>query len=513
MGAAEFKSYFEFTGGQNSAAAPDNIGDNELRWAVNVDILSRGSIMSRIGSSAVAWVALAGLSGVKIDRTAEFATAAGTLVQVVLAGGNLYNRTSATPILTTCGSDMSCAVYNNKLYLFIKSSYYVYDGTTISEVTNAQGDSMLATVKNCKYIEVRADRVFAAGDPDAPNTLYYSQVGDPTYFKSGQFLLQAASPDGDAITGLREFNEALLVFKGRSVWAWFGYTITTDVKFVKLNVHTGTKSERTICNVGTNLYYLGSDGVYAMVGAYENTINTTKVSGSIDDMFEDLYQPTNAYESTACAVYYKGKYILSFCYDDGTESQDMTINNRTVVCHVEAASSPAWTQYVGVYFREVLDSVDGTLYFAHPSTPTFWKFDPTKYTDQDTAISWAIRTKDYDMGSPIHLKKVKRGWLALNQYTAEETSLTVNAYVDYNTRVQVETATLVADESLVWDEGIWGTHKWGWIDTVTRSFEISYKGMRASIEITGTTNDTLKNKLFMYGVAFMYKMKKPYRNA
>lgn len=509
----EFKSYFEFTGGQNSSAAPDNIGDNELRWAVNIDILARGALKLRDGSSAIAWDCLAGLSAIKIDRTAEFSTTAGVLKQLVLANGNLYLRTSTTPLLTGCGNHMSATVYNNKLYLLIKNSYYVYDGTTIVEVTNAETDSMLATVKKCKYITVRADRVFAAGNPDAPNTLYYSQVGDPTYFKAGQFLLQAASADGDAITGLREFNEALLVFKARGIWAWTGYTITTDVKFTRLNVHTGTRAERTICNVGTMLYYLGSDGVYAMKNVYTGTIDTVKVSGSIDDLFQGVHNTANAYENTACAIFHEDKYMLSFCRETGEVGQDMTINNATVVCHTAASNGTAWTQYLGRYFRDALNSVDGTLYYAHEENTAFWKFDKTKYTDEGADILWAIRFKDYDMGSPVHLKKFKRGWAALNQQTLADTTVTAKVYVDYDIRTCVEDVEIQVDESLIWDAGLWGTHKWGWIDTVTRSFEISSKGMRVGLEISGVTNETLKNMMFMYGIAFMYKMKKPYKNS
>jgi len=509
--ALEFKAYYEWLGGQNSSAAPDNLSDDELRRLINFDVRVRGSIKTRVGTSTVAWVATAGLSGVKIDRTAEFATVSGTLVQVVLAGNALYNRASATPILASAGYTMSTTVYNNKMYLMIKGSYYTYDGTTITEITNAQGDSMLSTIKSCKYIEARADRIFCSGNPAAPNTLYYSQVGDPTYFKSGQFMVQAASDDGDCITGLREFNEALLVFKARGVWAWFGYSIATDVRFVKLNVHTGTSAERTIKNVGVMLFYLGEDGVYAMTGTYSGSISTSKVSISVDDKFKKLHKATNAYESTACAVYTDGKYYISYCSETGVVGQDMTINNMVMVCHADVDMKRLpWTEYQGIAFRDTLPSSDGTVYYANATTPVFWKFDDSKYGDMGSNMVFHLSTKAYDLGSPIHNKKIKAGWLTLNQGVVEDTTIDVTVHTDYeDTNIVME--DMSADESLVWDYGEWDVARWDWIDTVTKFFKINRKVVRVSIDIDGETNDTTKNMVFLYGTAFMFKMKKPYK--
>ena len=286
--AKKFKAYFQFIGGQNSSAAPDNLADNEVRLAENLDVVVRGALKRRPGTVPVDWACFENVADTPIDRFAEFSTATGTLVQLALAGGNLYVRSSETPILATAGRTMDYTVYNNKLYMLIKDSYYVYDGTTIAEVTGPAGasDNNLATIKKCKYIEARADRVYCSGNPDAPNALYFSQIGDPTYFKTGAFIVQAASGDGDVITGLREFNEALLVFKKRAIWAWFGYNVVSDVEFTKLSVHTGTQAYRTIQNVGNTLFFLGDDGVYAMRGTYSGSLATDKITTAIDDEFK-----------------------------------------------------------------------------------------------------------------------------------------------------------------------------------------------------------------------------------
>jgi len=506
MANEKFKAYFQFIGGQNSSAAPDNLADSEILLGENVDVVLRGAIKTREGTGDVTWNCLSVETTGTVDRTAEFSTAAGTLIQLCLINGKLYRRDSTTPLLSSAGAHMDYTVYNNKMYILIKDSYYVYDGTTLSEVTNAQPDSQLATIKKCKFIEVRADRIFCAGNPDSPNSLYYSQVGDPTYFKTGQFVMQAASGDGDIITGLREFNEALLVFKRKGVWAWTGYVVTSDVTFSRLNVHTGTSAYRTIQNVGNYLLYLGEDGVYAMKGTYNYQIVTEKVSGSIDNYFSKLYFPSTPYLSKAVSVVYKGKYLL--CYS----KESTTTNDTLVACHFDAGSADKlfpWTVYTGLNFVDALKSADGNYYFSKGTAVGFFKFADEYYSDSGANIPYKVRTKDYDCGSPVHIKKLKRLWLALRQYETYETTFNTTIYVDYRHTDYLDNT---AAESLVYDKGSWGDDKWGWIDTITRAFKLNMKGLRVGVEVTGTLTATAPETILLYGVAFMYKIKKPYKD-
>lgn len=507
------KAYFEFLGGQNSAAAPDNLSDNEAREILNMDVVVRGAVKTRYGTSVLPWACLTPLAQVVAspDRTAEFSTTLGVLVQLVLINGSLYRRDNTTALLTGCGIHMHHTVYNNKMYILIKNSYYVYDGTTLAEVTTIETDNNLATIKKCKYIQARAERIYCSGNPEAPNTLYFSQVGNPTYFKTGSFMVQAASSDGDVISGLKEFNEALLVFKSRGVWAWFGYSVVDDVRFVKLNIHNGTKAYRTIANVNNLLFYLGEDGVYAMKGTYSGSIDTVKVTMNIDDQFDKLYMPSNAWESTACAIYAGGVYYLSYCVTTGDVLQDKTINNRMAVCHAAAgleANKLPWTVYQGVYAKDILDSVDGNVYFGHEARPLFYVFDESAYNDMGIQFTYKFKSKAYDVGSPIHTKKYIEAWLAINQSITDDTVLDALVKIDY---ASVTRDDVTAAESLVWGKGDWGVAKWGWIDTVTRVIKISRKGIRASIEITGSSDVIAKNRLFLYGLAFRYKIKRPYK--
>lgn len=500
-----YKAYSEFVGGQNSATASDNLTDNEVRICKNLDLVTRGALRTRSGTVSTTWACLANIGADKIpNKLAEFSTTNGTLIQLVLIDGNLLRRDSTTPLLTGCGTYLDFTVYNNKMYMFIKNSYYTYDGTTITEVTNGQTDSQLATIKKCKYIVARGERVFCSGNPDSPNSLYFSQIGDPTYFKTGSFVVQAASSDGDYITGLAEFNENILVFKTRGIWAWMGYNIAEDVKFVRLNVHTGTMHDRSITNVNSMLFFLGEDGVYGMRTAYSGGIDTFKASTTIDDIFKNMTSD-KAFNGTAVGLYAQGKYYLCFTSKNGT------LNNRMVVCHAEAGSdfkTLPWTVYEGISASAILKSGDGTVYFGSVAGKDIFTFSETAFDDRGTPFTYEVETKDYDMGSPIHLKKFKMLWVRVNQDVTFNTTFDLTVKIDY---AEITKPTILASEGLVWDDGSWDINRWSWIDTITKVFKLSDKGLRCSVNLKGVSNATNKNRLFLYGVAFQYKAKKPYK--
>lgn len=505
------QAYSTFVDGQNSASAPDNLRDSEVKLAVNFDVISRGSLRVRHGTIACLFPCLTAdgvISSSRITRAMEFSLIDGTLIKLFLIDGKLYRSDSVTPLLTDIGEHVDYAVYNNKLYMLMKNSYYVYDGTTLAEVANTQTDSQLDTIKKCKYIEVRADRVYVSGNPEAPNALYYSQVGDPTYFKSGQHVVNAPSSDGDIITGLKEFSNAMLVFKANGIWAWTGYSVTDDIQFNRLNTHTGTRHYRTIQLVNSYLYFLGIDGLYMLKTTYSGALVTEKISMPVDDLFEHVAVKANAYENTGVAIFHLGKYYLAF--SDATTSST-GLNNTVVVAHVSDSDSTqaGFTVYTGVNFSDVLRSGDDKVYFTSAAGNAVFRFSEEAYSDRGAAIDFMLESKDYDMGSSLHIKKFIKAYIWVNQDLISESIMDIGVKVDYAT---VEFEEINTGESMVWTSDTFDFHKWGWINTVTRALKLSKKGVRACILISGSSTDAIKNRVFIYGMGFTYKIKKLYKD-
>lgn len=503
-----YKAYFSFTSGQNSSAAPDNLKDDEMREIRNFDIILRGALMGRPGTVADDLGFVTTPSTAQIDRIAIFPRMNGTSKTLILTGGNLYVDGSTTALLTSVGSHMVWTIYQDKLYLILNDKYYVYDGTTIAEVTKADvTDNNLPEIAKCKYMLTKGERIYAAGNPDSPTALYYSQVGDPTYFKTGDFRIFANSGDGDAISGLHEFQNAVIVFKARGIWKYEGVSAALDGQFTKLMAETGTRSHRTIKNVMNFVFFLGDDGVYALKTTQLGTIVTEKVSSMIDDVLSQIQHTDTWWLDSANAEVIDGKYVLAFSKDPANKSK----NTEVAVCHVatgiESNVTP-WTMYDGLGISCMAAAITDVVYLGDSAGQHIFHFDKTKLDDRGVDIQYKLVSKDYDLDSPIHVKKIRRGWLIFRQYQDQASIINLAVVVDYAEKLFEDKD--VAD-SLVWDKGSYGTHRWGWIDTVTLPIKIGKKGIRARMEVVASSGPTFQNEIFMYGFAFEYKTKKPYK--
>lgn len=498
-----YKTYIDFSGGQNDTAPPDNLLDSEAAELTNLDIVTRGGLVSRHGTVYDEWFTDAAN---RIDRIAEIKKTDGTLKRLALINGNLVEKTTNTVLIAAWGDSLDWCQFNDKVYLVGGGRYYVYDGTTCVAVTQVAGDSLLTTIQGCKYVEKRGNIIFAAGNPLYPNVIYYSQIGDPTYFKSGNAQISSLSDDGDIVTGIKEFHGALLIFKTRSIFAWFGSTPDSSTSFIRLEVSTGTKSYRTICNVGNYLFFLGTDGVYALLGTYANIIVTKKVSMSCNTKFATVQNMANYYNNTPCAVFKDGKYYVSFA------DTAAAANNVIGVFAYETwtpgntdnpTENEPWSFYAGIGVSEFLYSLDGSLYMGSSTNTKIMKFSDTNADDSGFPIHWNVKFKNYSLGAPIHIKKFKRAWIILKQFDVGETVATVTFNIDYGAYTLADETM---DEALKFDFGSFGEQRYGWVDTLTKVFRINRKGKRIQLSLSGNSID---NRIFIYGVAFEFKMKKP----
>jgi hypothetical protein len=511
-----YKAYLDFSGGQNGDSAPDNVRDTECEFIENFDIITRGGLSSRPGTTVTCTIGAD--SQYPVNRIIEHSKGDGTVKRLSYLNHAIYdNDAPSVPLLelsATSTSDLDYARFGDNTYILVDNNFYQYDGVAITAVVpNAETDNIYtsAGLKGCKYLEKRGDRMFMTGNPANPSALYVSQTLDPTYFKQGSAVVSTIGDDADMTTGLKEFHGALLVFKPRSIYAWYGYDLATDVQFKKLDVHTGTRAYRTIQNVGDNLFYLGIDGVYALTGTYETVIKSHKISGKVNSEFKKLVNvaPSYYYMNSPCAIYKDGKYMLAYSTDAITKR-----NNRIAVFHTDAwnpseSDSEPWTFYKNVNASDMLYSYDDSLLLCSSINNTIFKFDESVTSDFGNAIPYKIVFKNYNLDYPIHQKKIKRGWVVLRQFAEESTQFDLKTTVDYKSVEGTVVNHIEGDHSLVYGEGAWGDAYWGWADTITKCFELNgTKGKRVQNSIEG---EVLNNKIFVYGLAYEYKLKKPER--
>jgi hypothetical protein len=493
--AYEYDYLKDFTGGENSASSPDELLPNQLLICENIDLSTRGGFNRRKGISLHKTVGMN-----RIDRLIEFEYLNGgnpILKTLVLTGGELIDTATDAVLKSGLDADLDYTIYKDEMYFLSNGQYLVYDGVTVEIVTSTNPNCNLPTIRKCRYIEQRGQRLFASGNPEDPTALYFSDVGVPNHWDITS-IVQVITNDGDKVTGLKEYHGQLVVFKSRAIYTWSGYDPMADVEFKRLNVHTGTRAHRTVQRVNNSLFYLGYDGVYALDGTYENVIVSRKISKNINDRMKDIKHNDTFYMDASCAVFHEGKYMLS------VPTADTISNNVVFVLYTDVmdeATQP-WGVYTGWYISDFLVSLDGELYSANSIEGKVHRHDDI-YHDMGAGIAVKVRLRPLSQEAFVHNKKYRKGYIVMRQYVDIRTTVTIKSIVDY----REEDATVSPDESLVWDDRDWGLF-WGFTDLVTRKFDIRERGKRLIIELTDNTAD---QALTVYGFAIEYKYKKPDR--
>ena len=136
----QLKSYRDFTGGLNADAAPDNLLDNELMRADNVDLSERGGVKKRNGEERLNATSYK----FPVEQLIEWPRDDGSEILLAIVGTELgYNNLClvneidySLTVLCSVGTADKVSTYylRDKLYINDSTKYWVYDGETIEEI-------------------------------------------------------------------------------------------------------------------------------------------------------------------------------------------------------------------------------------------------------------------------------------------------------------------------------------------------------------------------------------------
>jgi len=146
----------------------------------------------------------------------------------------------------------------------------------------------------CQFAEVYHDSMYYAGDPVHPERVYKSRIFEPESVNavessddspSGYFV----TPDGEAVTGLKRWNDLLIVTCLRCVYSIQGFA-STDIQFIKLTNFYGCVSNASLVRVGPrgDLWGAGQEGVWSFDGTFHDLMDE-----DLRDYWTDNYA-TNA---------------------------------------------------------------------------------------------------------------------------------------------------------------------------------------------------------------------------
>lgn len=292
-----------------------------------------------------------------------------------------------------------------------------------------------------RYLEIYNSQMFLAGfqgfteiindnsltDPSVQinyaSRIYWSDTGDPQFIDPAYFA-EVRTNDGDRITGLKTYNNALLIFKQRSFHRLFG-TSPTDISIQQISDQYGCLSNKAVAVYNQQCLFLDRKGVARFDGA-----NLAIVSTKVEPVFQRMNIP--AAIENALAIHLKINNQVWFCIPvDGA-----TMNNLAVIYDYFADS---WTTYSG-FVPSALTIAKGrtgeynALYGSYSGA--VFNFGSTLLSDNGTGITCQIQTLFYrEMGQSVE-KQFRRLFLNTDIMSVTSTIL-AEMIADYGTSVSI----------------------------------------------------------------------------
>ncbi len=319
---------------------------------------------------------LEGFHGLKL-----FGTVSGTSDRGMLEHkGALYKVTdtalysvdlngSHTSLGTIPGSDR-CIMegIGNSVVLTTEGKAYIYNGTTLSEIT----DPDLETPNTCAHLN---NQIIYDGDG---GRFAVSDVGDAATINGLNYA--TAESDADDLVRVYAFNQLLYLFGEKSIETWFN-TGSGNPPFERVEggiVRVGLGAIHSVANTPDLIFFFGSDGqIYGMSGSTADVISTKAIAREISNF-------GTVSDAHGRAINIDGQWLYVLTFVNG---------NRTFIYEVDGGEWFEWSSgvsqgrhYSSSYafaFRKHLvgDERNGNIY----------ELDPDTYTDNGDAI---VRVRD-----------------------------------------------------------------------------------------------------------------------
>ena len=364
------------------------------------------ALQTRIGDRDVIIVATGASQMVKIYTDTDDASAFGAGLYSYPAEGEdgtvvSYDTDTMTVTLSTAMSDEAmrrCRIYG----ITIADVYYdVYDTPTSTTVvltaalvrTPEAGDTVTirggGSNEKVAYTELYSNRLFAAGNPDAPYRLYWSAVPgdgrtiedwlsvDGSYDASGGYV-EVGDGSDDSIIGLTALSNQLIIWKRYSVWRLFGDRPSTYT-LERVDNESDLMSNDGVIVKYDAPYLLMPNGIYTY-----NSVSVVPVDNGVKylrrffDGHPDVSNSRSAFWNNR--LYMSCKVDANSAYDDTIIVFDITRNSYMIrdgfqMCDIAAIGSDI---YVLTPNRYVCQFEQGTSYDGTPIA-AYWLTQPTDF--------------------------------------------------------------------------------------------------------------------------------------
>jgi hypothetical protein len=231
-------------------------------------------------------------------------------------------------------------------------------GQMYTEVNGRSDNNDLEPIKKCTMFLVHPTsmRVFACGNPEDPEMLYYSDLGNPAYFSKFQRLVPIQGEG--AIKALINISDAVLISYANSWYKWRGIEVGEDAQFKSLALPYGAVNNDCVALTPYSFTYLSKNGLFtvsaSIIGEDTSIVSNRSMINNIakDKVMKTINSIGN--QDNVQAVFHDNKYLLA--YSETSGSNDKVLEYSW--------DNKAFTKITGWEVTKWIKSDDFNLYFA-----------------------------------------------------------------------------------------------------------------------------------------------------
>lgn len=499
--------------GLNNLISDNLIKDQEASDLLNIQFTESGVVSKRFGHTAVG----TGLSNAP-KGLGSYYYSASTHYLLTIDGTALKYLSGST---WTTISGASFTTGQPTCFTQARGDMYIWNGTDAGRKLSSLTLTAPTTTVSAKFAIYYGGRQIAAGVSTQPNRLYISNstamddftvttggtapqpqdateapgassfTGTPGYTEAN--VVDVNKNDGDKITGLAKYGEALIIFKERSIWQMTFDTSASSINIQQVNGSLGAVSHRSIDNVDNDVFFLSRNGIYVLGNEpnYFNAIRTNELSARVHPVIETI-SPASLENVTAI--------FSGYVYRASIPSGGTTTNNKTLTYDKRYTAWSVLSSENANAYSEFIDSSNiKHLYYAADDEAQVYEID-TGYSDNGSGINAYWTSRAFDMGDISVYKQFIDIDLIFRQVTG---TITVTFITDGDTTVKTSTVSNTSDTQYTWasSDG-WGDYQWGGEATTATStstgtttqnvpyrFRLNKKARTLKIKLSNSTNN------------------------
>lgn len=449
-------------GGLNRDADPILLQVDETHDALNVDFGLRGHVAKRKGYSLVSSshsTATAGDHLARFDDRYVYIDDSGkvwlTTAAFVFSAPSLDLLGTGTGIVDrqTSIAHMNDFIYMSRVSGAAASTRpFKWDKTTATQITVTAFDGTSLRFPKAAHLAHIHTRMWAANVKDSsdnvyPSRLYFSEVGNPEKWTATSYI-PVGYQDGQQITGMVRYGDALLLFKNRSIYLLSGTDKDSFALYpVDISGDFGLLSPAALAVNGDKVYfYYAPRGVFEWNGSEFNQLDQ-KISKFIRNNLN------KAEARKVQLALWQNKLYLSVPFGSATVPTD------TFVLDLDTG---AWTHY-DYGFQSWIDA-DDALYGAglNKGTPAVGIFK-LQNTDQDNGANFDsyFSTAWVAPFGQAAVQRLRRADLAFSALA--DISIVVDMYTDMSNNILISKTISTDPGGLDWSatSPLWGAFYWG----------------------------------------------------